>query len=42
VPGELAQFDLWQPDIEISLGFDQTDKLWVVVGVCGFSRLIGA
>ena len=40
-PGELAQFDLWQPDIEIPLGFGQADKLWVVAGVSGFSRLIG-
>ncbi|HMC09196.1 MAG TPA: IS21 family transposase [Actinomycetota bacterium] len=41
-PGELAQFDLWQPDVEIPLGFGQADKLWVVVGVPGYSRLIGA
>jgi len=41
-PGELAQFDLWQPDAEIPLGFGQTAKLWTVVGVSGFSRLIGA
>lgn len=41
-PGELGQFDLWQPDVEVPLGFGQTDKLWVIVGVLGFSRLIGA
>jgi transposase len=41
-PGELAQFDLWQPDVEIPVGFGQTTKLWVVVGVSGYSRLIGA
>jgi transposase len=41
-PGELAQFDLWQPDVEIPLGFGQADKVWVVVGVCGFSRFTGA
>lgn len=41
-PGQLAQFDLWQPDVEIPVGFGQTAKLWVVVGVSGFSRLIGA
>ena len=41
-PGELAQFDLWQPDVEIPVGFGQTAKLWTVVGVSGFSRLIGA
>ena len=41
-PGELAQFDLWQPETPIALGHGQADKLWVVVGVCGFSRFIGA
>jgi transposase len=41
-PGELAQFDLWQPDVEIPLGHDQAAKLWVIVGVAGFSRFIGA
>lgn len=41
-PGELAQFDLWQPDVAIPVGFGQSAKLWVVVGVAGFSRLIGA
>jgi len=41
-PGELAQFDLWQPDVLIPVGFGQTAKLWTVVGVSGFSRLIGA
>lgn len=40
-PGELAQFDLWQPEVEIPLGFGQTDKLWVIVGVCGHSRFTG-
>lgn len=40
-PGELAQFDLWQPDTEIPVGFGQSTKLWTVVGVSGFSRLIG-
>jgi transposase len=28
--------------VEIPLGHGQADKLWVVAGVCGFSRLIGA
>lgn len=41
-PGQLAQFDLWQPEAEIPVGFGQTTKLWTVVGVAGFSRLIGA
>jgi transposase len=42
MPGELAQWDLWQPDIEIPLGFGQAEKLWCVVGCCGFSRFLGA
>lgn len=41
-PGELAQWDLWQPDVLIPVGFGQSAKLWTVVGVSGFSRLIGA
>ena len=41
-PGELAQFDLWQPHITIPLGHGQAEKLWVLVGVAGFSRFIGA
>ena len=40
-PGELGQFDLWQPDVEIPVGFGQADKLWVVVGVAGYSRFAG-
>ena len=40
-PGELAQWDLWQPDVEIPVGFAQHDKLWVVSGTTGFSRLHG-
>jgi transposase len=40
-PGELAQWDLWQPDVAIPVGFGQADKLWVVVAVTGFSRLTG-
>ncbi len=34
-PGELAQFDLWQPDALIPVGHGQGDKLWVIVGVVG-------
>jgi transposase len=40
-PGELAQFDLWQPDVAIPVAPGQAMKLWVVVGVCGFSRYSG-
>src|SRR4051812_4529655 len=38
-PGELAQWDLWQPDVEIPVGFGQSFKGWVVNGVSGFYRL---
>jgi transposase len=41
LPGELAQWDLWQPDAEIPLGHGQADKLWTVVGCGGFSRFLG-
>jgi transposase len=40
-PGELAQFDLWQPDVEIPVGHGQAAKLWVIAGVLGFSRFTG-
>jgi transposase len=40
-PGELVQWDLWQPDVEIPVGFGQSAKGWVVNGVSGFSRLHG-
>jgi Mu transposase, C-terminal domain len=40
-PGELAQFDLWQPDVDIPVGFGLADKLWVIAGVSGFSRFVG-
>ena len=41
-PGELVQFDLWQPDIAIPLGYGQADKLWVVTAVSGYSRFMAA
>ncbi len=41
-PGELAQFDLWQADVDIPLGHGQAAKCWVIVGVSGFSRFLGA
>jgi transposase len=40
-PGELGQFDLWQPAVEIPVGFGQTARLWVITGVLGFSRYLG-
>jgi transposase len=39
-PGELAQFDLWQPDVPIPLGFGQAEKMWVIVGALGFSKFL--
>ena len=41
VPGEVVQFDLWQPDALIPLGFDETDKLWVVTAVSGLLPVHG-
>ncbi|MDP8930192.1 MAG: hypothetical protein M3O70_16895 [Actinomycetota bacterium] len=41
-PGEVAQFDLWQPAVEIPVGFGQRAKLWVIVGVLGYSRFMAA
>jgi hypothetical protein len=40
-PGERAQFDLWQPDAPIPLGFGQADKMWVIVGAMGYSKFLG-
>jgi transposase len=42
IPGELVQFDLWQPDYAIPLGFNQAEKLWVVTAVSAFSRFMAA
>ena len=37
-PGELVQFDLWQPSREVPVGFGQTRPGFVVVGVAPWSR----
>ncbi len=37
-PGEICQFDLWEPAGEIPVGHGQTRKGWVVVGCLGYSR----
>ena len=37
-PGDLVQFDLWQPRHEIPVGYGQTRKGYVVVGVLGYAR----
>jgi transposase len=36
--GDVLQFDLWQPKREIPVGYGQTRKGYVVVGVLGYSR----
>jgi transposase len=37
-PGEVCQFDVWQPELEVSVGHGQTRRGWVVVACLGFSR----
>lgn len=39
-PGELAQWDLWFPPVDIPVGFDQSRRLPVFVGASGYSRII--
>jgi len=38
-PGEICQFDLWQPSREIAVGHGQTRKGYVVVACLGYSRV---
>ncbi|MBV8178224.1 MAG: IS21 family transposase [Mycobacterium sp.] len=38
-PGELAQWDLWFPAVDIPVGPAQTARLPVIVGVSGYSRV---
>lgn len=37
-PGELAQWDLWFPPVDIPVGLDVKARLPVLVGVSGYSR----
>jgi transposase len=37
-PGELCQFDLWEPDRPIPVGFSQERRGYVVIGCLGYSR----
>jgi transposase len=37
-PGEICQFDLWQPKREVPVGHGQTRRGWVVVACLGYSR----
>jgi transposase len=37
-PGEICQFDLWQPREEVPVGHGQTRCGWVVIACLGYSR----
>jgi transposase len=37
-PGEICQFDVWEPVREIPVGYGQTRKAFVVVACLGYSR----
>jgi transposase len=37
-PGELVQFDLWEPSAPIPVGHGQTRRGWVVTSCSGYSR----
>ena len=37
-PGEIVQFDLWEPRAEVPVGHGQTRRGWVVVACLGYSR----
>ena len=37
-PGEICQFDLWEPGAEVPVGHGQTRRAWVVVACLGYSR----
>jgi transposase len=37
-PGEICQFDVWQPRSEVAVGHGQTRQAWVVVACLGYSR----
>ena len=37
-PGELAQWDLWAPPVDIPVGYGHAARFQVIVGVSGYSR----
>lgn len=37
-PGEICQFDLWEPAAEVPVGHGQTRRDWVVVACLDYSR----
>jgi transposase len=38
-PGEICQFDVWEPRCEIPVGHGQSRRGWVVVACLGYSRV---
>ena len=37
-PGEIVQFDVWEPEEEVPVGHGQTRRGWVVIACLGYSR----
>jgi transposase len=37
-PGEICQFDLWEPSDHVSVGHGQTRRAWAVVACLGYAR----
>lgn len=37
-PGEIVQFDVWEPREEVPVGHGQTRRAWVVIACLGYSR----
>jgi hypothetical protein len=37
-PGEICQWDLWEPSAPVPVGHGQTRRAWVVVSCLGYSR----
>jgi transposase len=37
-PGEIVQFDVWEPAGELPVGHGQTRRAWVVIACLGYSR----
>jgi transposase len=37
-PGEIRQFDVWQPKLQVPVGHGQTRPGWIVVACLGYSR----
>jgi transposase len=37
-PGEICQFDLWEPKVEVPVGHGQMRRGWVVIACLGYSR----